>query len=172
MASNEKQKEILKDDRPISRVPMEKKKTGLPNTNVKEKTILQKQANPKAFVNFTTASSPQSEKVIPNKDTSVFYHNKPSNESLEKYCGVYEPEINEINNEKQIPLTIILNDNNLYRHLDNGVPDARLISISPLKFNYDDDSGRNIAFEIGKGGEVLSLIISSKGRNYKFNKKN
>ncbi|MDP1801611.1 MAG: M56 family metallopeptidase [Bacteroidota bacterium] len=79
---------------------------------------------------------------------------KVAKEILLKYSGEYI-------DERMNALSINLNGESLYRHMNNGFGDARLIPISINKFIYDDYSGRSMEFATNKDGEVLSLTISS-----------
>jgi len=78
---------------------------------------------------------------------------KLSNELLSKYSGVYEPVIPD---PRSIPLTIAFNCDHLSRQ-GKGLPEVRLIPISPNKFLYDDDTGKIMEFITDKDGVVTGI---------------
>jgi retinol-binding protein 3 len=88
---------------------------------------------------------------------------KITTDTLLTYCGEYI-------SEELGPITIILKGNQVYRHVNNGV-DVCLVSISPTKFVYNDDSVRTIDFVRDKNGEISDLILSTQNGRYTMTKK-
>jgi len=89
-------------------------------------------------------------------------------DELVKYCGDYTPSTT---GAPLLPMSIILQGNNIYRHLNNGVEDVRLVPVSANKFVYDDESGRAITFTLGKDGVATDLILSRPDGVFTLNKK-
>lgn len=83
---------------------------------------------------------------------------KLSKEMIAIYCGDYTRQLG----QTSIPLSITVNNDILYRHLFNGVEDARLIPVGDHKFIYDDDSGRIMEFKIDSKNNVSSLVLSTR----------
>ncbi|MDO9186375.1 MAG: S41 family peptidase [Bacteroidia bacterium] len=86
---------------------------------------------------------------------------------LTKYCGNYT--VSDLN-DRMMPFAVILKENRIYRHFDDGYEDA-LVPISPTKFVIDDDSARTIEFVTNKNGEMSELILSKQSGINKMNKK-
>ncbi len=88
-------------------------------------------------------------------------------DALLKYCGYY---VASDPNDPSAPFTVILKENKIYRHFDDGYDDA-LIPISTTKFVIDDESARTIEFVVNKNGEISDLILSKQSGVFKMNKK-
>jgi C-terminal processing protease CtpA/Prc len=92
---------------------------------------------------------------------------KISEDALLKYSGYY---IASDPNDPLSPFAIILKENKIFRHFDDGYEDA-LVPISTTKFVIDDESARTIEFVMNKDGETSDLIIANQSGIYKMNKK-
>lgn len=88
-------------------------------------------------------------------------------DDLLKYCGYY---IASDPNDGLSPFAIILKENKICRHFDDGYEDA-LVPVSTTKFVIDDESARTIDFIMNKNGEMSDLILSKQSGTYKMNKK-
>lgn len=93
---------------------------------------------------------------------------KITKEDLAKYCGDYNPASP---NMPLLPMSIIIKGNNVFRHLNNGSEDIRIIPVSATKFVYDDETGRAINFTLDKNGVASDLILSRPDGVYTLNKK-
>jgi hypothetical protein len=95
-------------------------------------------------------------------------HIKCSAAELLEHCGEYS--IQDPNNP--LPsIFITLKGNYIFRHLDNGAEDIRLIPVSTTKFVYDDDSGRAIEFVSGKNEGTIEMILTTREGEFIRNKK-
>jgi hypothetical protein len=92
---------------------------------------------------------------------------KITKDALLKYCGYY---VASDPNDPSAPFAIILKENKIYRHFDDGYDDA-LVPVSTSKFVIDDESARTIEFEMNKDGEVSDLILAKQSGIFKMNKK-
>jgi hypothetical protein len=87
---------------------------------------------------------------------------------LSEHCGEYS--IQDPNNP--VPsIFITLKGYYIFRHLDNGAEDIRLIPVSSKKFVYDDDSGRAIEFVSGKNEGTIEMILTTREGEFIRNKK-
>jgi retinol-binding protein 3 len=87
-------------------------------------------------------------------------------DTLLKYCGYYlasDP------NDPLLPFTVMLKDNKIYRHFDDGYEDT-LVPVSTTKFVIDDESARTIEFVTNKNGEMSDLLLSKQTGIYKMKK--
>ncbi|MEO7984225.1 MAG: serine hydrolase [Bacteroidota bacterium] len=66
-------------------------------------------------------------------------------------------------------LELIKKDNKLYRHRD-GVPDVELKPESDTKFFYDDETDRQLEFEVDANGKVLKTIFYNSGQKGEIQK--
>jgi C-terminal processing protease CtpA/Prc len=93
---------------------------------------------------------------------------KLSKEELLKYCGSY------ISPDPDNPLPalfIILKENHIFRHLDNGAEDILLIPVSASKFVYDDESGRSIEFGFNEKDDNMEMSLATQGGVFKRTRK-
>ena len=73
---------------------------------------------------------------------------------LDRYIGKYNA---------FLTLQVIKKDGKLYRHRD-GTPDIELKPESETKFFYDDDSDRQLEFEVDKTGKVTKIWFINSGQ--------
>jgi hypothetical protein len=90
------------------------------------------------------------------------------NKDLQNFCGEYYT--SDPNNPVQ-SVFVILKGNQIFRHLNDGAEDIRLVPISDRKFVYDDDSGRGVEF-LADGKEGISeMILSTQQGEFRRNKR-
>lgn len=90
-----------------------------------------------------------------------------SKETLLKYCGYY---IESEPNDRLSPFAVILKENKIYRHFDDGYEDA-LVPVSNTTFVIDDESARTIEFVMNMNGEMSDLVLAKQSGLYKMKKK-
>lgn len=92
---------------------------------------------------------------------------KFTKEVLLSYCGYY---IASDPIERLSPFSVILKENKIYRHFDDGYEDP-LVPISTTKFVIDDESARTIEFITKNNGGTSDLILTKQSGTYSMKRK-
>ena len=101
--------------------------------------------------------------ILFNKEVQTPYIHKEvaiNPDLLDRYVGKYAG---------GFTLQLIKKDNKLYRHRD-GVPDVELKPESNTKFFYDDDTDRQLEFEVDAAGKVIKTYFYNSGQKGEITK--
>ncbi|MES2679585.1 MAG: hypothetical protein V4635_06850, partial [Bacteroidota bacterium] len=80
---------------------------------------------------------------------------KLTKDQLLKYCGEYLPAPGDT---KMTVMSVVLYGDYIYRHVNNDY--VRLRAVAQHKFVYADNSGRSLAFTMGKDGAATEVIVT------------
>jgi CubicO group peptidase (beta-lactamase class C family) len=108
-----------------------------------------------AFLLSFTAVSPLSHKSMPLEVPQLKDSLKLTKEQLIKYCGEYLPSPGD---SKMTLMSVVMHGDFIYRHVNNDY--VRLQAVASDKFIYADNSGRSLAFTMGKDGSPTEVTVT------------